>query len=85
MLKCTCYHSAPYQPIRPLKDQITPEQDAKIRNEFSSKKPMLPIVCLYPFLQKYFVQGLTLVSLIPAEMMGESIRISYRPPFSLIR
>ena len=26
-----------------------------------------------------------LVSLIPAEMMGESIRISYRPPFSLIR
>ena len=40
MLKCTCYHSAPYQPIRPLKDQITPEQDAKIRNEFSSKKPM---------------------------------------------
>ena len=40
MIKCTCYHSAPYQPIRPLKEQLTPEQDAKIREGFASAKPM---------------------------------------------
>ena len=40
MIKCTCYHSAPSQAITSWRDQITPEQDAKIREEFSSKKPL---------------------------------------------
>ncbi len=40
MINCTCYHSTPSQPIRPWREQISPEQDAKIREEFTSKKPM---------------------------------------------
>ena len=40
MINCTCYHSAPSQPIRPWREQISPEQDAKIRKEFQSIKPL---------------------------------------------
>lgn len=38
---CTCYHSMiGYQPIRPLSEQITAEQDEQIRKNFASVKPM---------------------------------------------
>lgn len=40
MINCTCYHSAPSQPIRPWREQISPEQDAKIREQFQSRKPI---------------------------------------------
>ena len=40
MIKCTCYHSTGHQAIRPLSEQISPEQDAKIRENFPSVKPM---------------------------------------------
>lgn len=40
MINCTCFHSAPSQPIRPWREQISPEQDAKIREQFQSRKPM---------------------------------------------
>lgn len=40
MINCTCFHSAPSQPIRLWRGQISPEQDAKIREQFQSRKPM---------------------------------------------
>jgi hypothetical protein len=40
MINCTCYHSTGSQPIRHWSEQISPEQDARIREGFASQKPI---------------------------------------------
>lgn len=40
MITCTCFQPSSFKEIRPWAEQISPEQDANIREKFSQTEPM---------------------------------------------